>query len=518
MTTSAADRLAALLAAEVGPSPTRHNRAKHDREPRPKAPLPPPAVDHELWIKTADVADLGPLPVDGPSWDHQVRAYWWALPKKAAYLDFGMGAGKSRIAVALAAGHRAERVLILCPKSVVSGWPNQFRRHGMHEFLTVALDKGSVIKRVAEAQKCLMLAHVLDKQAVVVMNYEAVPSAAMQDFIKRADFDFIVFDEAPKLKSHGGLISKTAHRLFRHSAAYKLMLSGTPLPHSPLDIFAQMRILDESVLGTAWTSFRLRYSIPDPVFPGSVSRFADDPWINKEELAAKLAPFFFHVGREVLDLPPAHHIVREVTLGAKARKLYKEIEDDFYAEVEDGTITAANALTRMIRFAQLTSGFIRLDESSELIEIDDAKRVMLDEILDELPGHEKVVVFARFTHDLAAIRAVAEAQGRRYGEVSGQRNDLVESRYPEDVDVLGVQIQSGGVGVDFSSAAICVYWSLSWSLGEYDQSLARVHRPGQTRSVTYVHLVAKSTIDERVYKALDERRDVVTAVLERMSS
>lgn len=480
------------------------------------SPQTTPTVDNELWIKTADVKDLATPPVRGKSWDHQIRAYNWALPKKAAYLDFGLGSGKSRIAVALAAGHKSQRVLILCPKSVVSGWPRQFQVHGEHDFLTAALDEGSVEKRVGAAIQALSLAHTLDKQAVIVMNYEAVPSPAMQDFIKHADFDFVVLDEFHRCKSHGGVISKTIHSLLRKSNPYKLALSGTPLPHSVLDSFAQMRILDENVLGTAWTRFRLRYSIPDPVYTGSVSRFIEDPWINKEELATKLAPYFFRVGREVLDLPPAHHVVLEVQLGAKARRLYYEIEKSFFAAIEDGEVTAANALTRLIRLSQTASGFVKTDDGN-LVEVDSAKRDTLADTLGALPINEPVVVFARFTHDLAAIRSVAESQGRRYGEVSGQQNDLVDSRMPEHVDVLGVQIAAGGVGTDLSRAAICIYWGLSWSLGEYDQSLARVHRPGQERPVTYFHMVAKSTVDERIYKALDHRRDVVSAVMERMN-
>jgi SNF2 family DNA or RNA helicase len=85
-----------------------------------------------------------------------------------------------------------------------------------------------------------------------------------------------------------------------------------------------------------------------------------------------------------------------------------------------------------------------------------------------------------------------------------------------DVDVLGVQIQSGGVGVDLTRTRYCIYYGVGYSLGDYQQSLARVHRPGQTRPVVYNHLVATGTVDEGVYAALDSKRDAVEAVIERM--
>lgn len=513
--TAATDRLRALLAAEGG-----NTSSPADLPPRRKTQLPPPAIDNELWVKTADPLTLAPLPVKTKPWLHQLRGYHWALPKKAAYLHFDMGTGKSMMSVALHEGRRHQRTLILCPKSVVNGWPRQFATHGVSDTLAYAASHGSVERRVKEARQAIDLARVTRRPVAIVVNYEAVQGAAMQDFIKRADFDFLICDEAHKLKAHSGVISKTLHKLFRDRDIHKLFLSGTPLPHSPLDAFGQFRLLDERVLGTVWTTFRLRYSIPDPVYHGSPSRFVDDPWINKDEMAARMAPYMFHVGREVLDLPPAHHVVRDVSLSPRARKVYDEVAKEFYAELDAGEITAANALTRLLRLSQIASGFVKQDDG-EIVEIDDAKREMLAEILDELPPHEPVVVFARFTHDLDAIRAVTEKAGRRYGEVSGRQHDLVESKYPPDADVLGVQIAAGGAGIDLSRSAYGVYWSLGFSLGEYDQSLARLDRPQadgskRTDPVIFTHLVVANTVEEKIYRALAERRDVVRAIIERM--
>jgi SNF2 family DNA or RNA helicase len=502
---AASDRLRSLLAAEGG-NPTREPRA------RAKTPLPPPPIDAELWIKTADPADLPPPPIKTKPWAHQVRAFNWALPKKAAYLAMAPGAGKSAITVALAAGRAHRRVLIICPKSVIAGWPSQFKQHGTHDVLAVALDKGTVAKRVETAQQCLDLAQIRGQQAVVVVNYEAVPSAAMQAFIRAANFDFVVADELHKCKSASGLISKTVHQLFRGRDIHRLGLSGTPLPHSPLDAWGQMRFLDETAFGGArsWTQFRLRYSRPNPMFPSKV-----DEWINQQELSDRLAPYMLQVGYDALDLPTYHHVVREVELGQKTRALYRELEKEFYAEVETGEITAANALTRLLRLQQVAAGFVTQDDR-QIIEVGDEKRDMLHEVIEALPTGEPIVVFARFRHDLDVIASVTKALGLRYGEVSGRRNDLVESRMPSGIDVLGAQLQAGGVGVDLTRASFCCYFNLGFSLSDYVQSLARTHRPGQTRHVTYFHLVSKGTVDERVYRALDERRDVVSAVMERV--
>jgi SNF2 family DNA or RNA helicase len=127
-----------------------------------------------------------------------------------------------------------------------------------------------------------------------------------------------------------------------------------------------------------------------------------------------------------------------------------------------------------------------------------------------------VVVFCRFRSDLEDVAAVARELGREYAEVSGERKDL-ERWQRGDAVILGVQMQSGGVGIDCSRAAYAFYYSLGFSLGDYEQSLARLRRPGQTRCVRYYHLVCEGTVDAQVYAALRERRHVVEAVLQRLT-
>jgi len=85
-----------------------------------------------------------------------------------------------------------------------------------------------------------------------------------------------------------------------------------------------------------------------------------------------------------------------------------------------------------------------------------------------------------------------------------------------DAPVLAVQIDSGGVGIDLTRARYAIYYSLGFSLGSYEQSLARIHRPGQTRPVEYIHLLARGTVDEKVMAALRTRADVVNSVLQQM--
>jgi len=147
--------------------------------------------------------------------------------------------------------------------------------------------------------------------------------------------------------------------------------------------------------------------------------------------------------------------------------------------------------------------------------VDNAKEEALEELLDDLRG-EPVVVFCRFQHDLDIVHEVCKRLGLSSGELSGRRDEWEAFQFEKKFDVLAVQIQTGGVGINLTRAAYAVYYSIGFSLGDYSQSLARIHRPGQTRPVTYYHLVARGTVDEHVYNALSSRQELIEAVLARL--
>jgi SNF2 family DNA or RNA helicase len=184
------------------------------------------------------------------------------------------------------------------------------------------------------------------------------------------------------------------------------------------------------------------------------------------------------------------------------------------AELDAGEVTVANALVKLLRLQQITGGYIRTDDGLD-VQIDSAKMNLLRDVLEDIDPHEPVIVFCRFHKDLEAVNRVADETGRRSLELSGRMDELKQWQAGE-APVLAVQIDSGGVGVDLTRARYSVYYSLGFSLGSYEQSLARIHRPGQTRPVEYIHLLAQDTVDEQVMVALARRADVVNSVLQQM--
>ncbi len=453
--------------------------------------------------------DVPPVPVSATSaWEHQRRAFWFAKDLDAAMLAMDMGTGKSKVTVDLLTNNDARLVLILAPSSVVDVWPREFAAHAGEPWLVAALSKGTVAKRLELAKG--LIASSAGQRVAIVINYEGVIQKAFKEWALTVAWDYLVLDESHRLKSPTGVTSKYAAKLGRISKR-RLALTGTPFPQTLLDIFGQFRVLDPSIYGMTYTRFKARYGIW-----GGFNQHELKGYTNEEELREKYHSISFRVeSDDVLDLPPITDQERTGRLEGEQSRVYADLRYDFHSwidEAQEQEVTVSNALVKLLRLQQVTGGSTTADECEPVV-VGDLKRRLLLDFLSDLPKDEPVVVFARFRHDLDVIEAVAEEMGRAYGEVSGRRKDLEEARMPPWCNLLGVQMQSGGVGIDLTRARYAVYYSLGFSLAEYLQSRKRLHRPGQTRHVSVTHLIAEGTVDEKVYAALAERKEVVETIL-----
>ena len=442
--------------------------------------------------------------------DHQARGLTLMTNTTACYLAWEMGTGKTKSVIDLISTQGLRRSLIVCPKSVIQNWPGQWRQHGANGVRVIPLNEGTMAKRAASISTW----HGLDIPFVAVLNYEVVWQEPIASLLLRigvdVGWDVVVCDEIHRIKDPTGRASKFMADLGMR-AKRRVGLSGTPMPNSPLDLWAQMRFLDPGVFGTNYQRFKFRYGVPGGYQKKAIVAFRD---------LDKLNGHFYSVAHrvvkeDVLDLPKPMEIPPvELELLPKARAFYDQLVSDFEARVESGELVSVdNVLVELIRLQQVTSGFVKTDEGS-IVTFENIKQEWLADFLSDLPAHEPVNVFCRFHHDLDVIEACAKAAGREYNELSGRRNDVGWKWAPKPGAVAGVQIKAGGLGVDFTASAYVVYLSNVFSLGDFMQSLARNDRQGQTRRVSYYHLTALRTIDQRIYGALSKKENIVQMVLQ----
>lgn len=438
-------------------------------------------------------------------WVHQRAAIEWGLSRRNVLLNYGMGSGKSRCAVEiiLQSDGDSARVLICCPKAVIPAWKKQFSLW-FPKCRVVLLEKGTAKDKAAKLTSELSFSGPV----VVVVNYE---TAWRMPALEKQPWTTLVYDEIHRLKSASGKASRWAARMGgKNPNARRIGLSGTLLAHSILDAYGAWRAVESPecpTFGSNFAAFRARYSVSHPQMPGMILK-----WIRQDEFSAKVAETSLYAKTtDVLDLPEVMHHQVDVTLTPRESRLYRELESDMCAEFDNGTVTPANALVHLLRLQQITGGWVKPDdEPARQIDEEPSKASAIADLISDLPEDEPIVIFCRFKTDIRACKKICESRG--VSELSGDANELADWQAGK-TNVLVAQIQSGGIGIDLTRAAYCIFASLGYSLAEYEQAVARLHRPGQERTTHFYHMVAENTVDQGVYAALRERKEVLEAVL-----
>lgn len=449
-------------------------------------------------------------------WQHQQDAIAWSRSRRAVLLHHEMGCGKTRTAIEIlkevlaGASPAGFRVLVCCPKAVIAAWQKQMSLW-WPEVRVIALTKGTAKDKSKQAAAALA-----DTSPVIfVINYE---SAWRLDVLEKTTWSAVVWDEVHRLKSPSGAAGRWAARVCKKNTTCKRIgLSGTMVPHSILDAYGVWRAVESpdcETFGTSYTLHKSSYAICPPGQHFVVA------FKNLDQAHAKIAATTHRVkSADVLDLPPIRFFDVPCDLSSQEAKVYREIERDFCAVVDAGTVTPANALVQLLRMQQVCGGAVTFDGDQQARRIVEhpAKAAVLADMLEDSAKDEPWVVFCRFRSDIDAVRQVCTTTERSVSELSGQRNELADWQNGS-TNVLVTQIQSGGIGVDLTRSSRCCFFSLGYSLSDYLQAVARLHRPGQQEPTSIWHLVATidghSTVDGRVYGALRDRREVLDVIVD----
>ena len=412
--------------------------------------------------------------------DHQKAGLDYLEKSYASLLDFSMGAGKTRIIIEYLLRHpECKKVLIVCPLVVISVWKEEIKKWKLNSPVSV--------KKPGDH--------------IVITNYESAWRGKFGKWAAKQKWSLVVADECQKIRSAGSKVSKYFVGLGR-IAKKRIAMSGTPIGNNCLDAFGLYRFLDIGLFGQAYTRFEHRYAILIEKETYSIAA----GYKNQDDFQNCYDFLRFRVGPEVLDLPPVSYSTIEVELPEEAREFYDYFDKDFVAYLQDKAMSAPNILVKLLRLQGITSGIIRLDKEEPQV-LHNAKGGALKELLGGLD--EPVVVFGRYKHDLAVCENVCKELGLHYSEISGSRKELEKW-----TDVLGVQIKAGTTGIDLTKASIAIFLSTGYSYDDLEQTIARLVRPPQSKPVRIIYIECVKTIDQKVRKALQTKRNLIKALQE----
>ena len=455
---------------------------------------------------------------------------------------------------------KVHRVLIVAPSSVCSVWPMELADYADFPYEARVLS-GTAAKRVETLRKpwrkgCAQIA---------IINYEA--TWRIEPAIAGWGADMIVCDESQRIKNPTAKQSKAMHRLGAR-AKYRLILTGTPLQNSPLDVWSQYRFICPAEFGGSYYRFRAYYAVMGGM------RVNGKPvqvvgYKHLDDLHRRMYRHAMRVTKEeCLDLPPQTFETRRVELSAAERRVYRQMATESIAYIGERAATADIVLTRLLILQRLTGGFLRLDEDASATQIgksklDELERIVCDYVgtgvttgfspsvkadgfdsplvrggqgvtdggsLPQSPdgdsslirgSQEKVVVFCRFVDELKAITEMLAHNGIGYAAIWGAvkqeaRGEEVRRFQTDDgCRVFVAQIDTAGLGITLTAARIAIFYSPTWNYASYQQALARTHRIGQRGAEChYIHLICPGTVDEDVMRALDAKKNLADLVVE----
>jgi SNF2 family DNA or RNA helicase len=352
-------------------------------------------------------------------------------------------------------------------------------------------------------------------KAVHVISYENLSWLCELYTPSESPFDMWVFDELGKLKNPKSPRYKAVRK---HTKEAKIVvgLNATPAPEGLLDLYAQVTVVDGGKLwGKSFYKWRDRYFVPSDWMG-----FNFRPQLGAPDLILKdLNTLAFRVDETDLAYQKTmQHSQIEVELPPKARAAYDDMERKMAVELEgrEDDLVAMSAAASSMKLRQITSGFI-YDETGRAVVLHEEKMNALSDLIDSM-GREPLLVVYEFAQDLEMIRKIwrdVPYLGQGLGAAKAQ--DYVDRWNKRELPVMALHYLSAGHGVNLQAGGshLCFY-NLPWALDGWVQTCGRIDRQGQKR-LCYSHsIVAKNSMDQRVWAALTAKdaaqQSVIAAV------
>lgn len=441
--------------------------------------------------------------------DYQRYATDYILSHPIAAVLLQMGLGKTIITLTAIVDLLFDffvirKVLIIAPLRVAQmTWSDEIKKWDHLGILKYSIVVGT------QAQRQKAMAADAD---IYITNRESVPWLC-ENYPEFFTGDLmIIVDELSSFKNHQAKRFKALMKM-RPKVNRIAGLTGTPSGNGLMDLFAEIKLLDMGErLGRFIGRYREAYFKPDKMNGPIV--YSYKPQAGAEEaIYKKISDIAISMKAiDHLDMPELINTEYEVTLSKDEAKKYEELKTQLVLNMPGGEVTASNAASLSNKLCQMASGAIYNDDG-DYYRIHDRKLDALEDIVESMNGAPLLCVYW-YKHDLERIKERLADKGIQCEELSSE--EAIRRWNAGQVMVGLIQPQSASMGLNLQSGGSNMVWfSLTWSLELYQQTVARLWRQGQTSgTVVVTHIISKGTIDQRVMKALSQKDSIQTALLD----
>ena len=396
--------------------------------------------------------------------------------------------------------------LVICPTSLVFNWAAEAARFTPDLRVLVLAGPGrhEAFIRIGDSD-------------LVVTSYPLLRRDL--DRHRDVDYDTVILDEAQHIKNRQ---TQNARNVKAIQSRHRLILTGTPLENSVLDLWSLYDFLMPGYLGSA-EDFRERYEIP-------IVKERDQA--SMERLSRRVRPFLLRrLKRDVVrELPARLEQVAWCELSDAQAAVYRQLLDATRREVTEAVGAQGLArsrmlvLTALLRLRQVCCDLRLLpgqgpsQPAAADVPTASGKIQLFGELLDEvLDGGHRALVFSQFTRMLDLLQEDLEARAIPHCRLDGTTTDRsgVVRRFQDDpaVPVFLISLKAGGVGLNLTGADTVIHFDPWWNPAVEDQATDRAHRIGQTRVVTSYKLITRGTVEEKILTLQRRKRELIAATL-----
>ncbi len=427
----------------------------------------------ETWLKGQElIMPFEPFP-------YQYEGIGWLFAQKSALLADEMGLGKTMQTITavrlLLRSGQIRRVLLICPKPLIPNWQREFKLWA-EELPVVTVEGDSARRRMIWS---------MPNTPILMANYELLVrdfEAMSADEFPR--FDLVVLDEAQRIKNRESLTSSTARSVPRKRS---WALTGTPIENRPAELASLYEFLEV---------------IPPRGTP------------DLRQLTQLAETYILRRTKDLVltDLPPRLDRDEYLDLAPSQKRAYEIAEKEGVIQLDEmgESITIQHVFELVLRLKQITNFDPLTGESAKL------DRLIAD--MEEISASGgKAILFSQWTRCLDWLKERLGEYGSLiyHGGVPSKKREGILTQFKEDPDshLLLMSYGTGAVGLNLQFAGYVFLFDRWWNPAVEDQAINRAHRIGQKNPVIVTKFISKDTIEERIDRVLQQKRELFAAIL-----
>lgn len=464
------------------------------------------AFDRELIEQKRQTSSIDFSAIKTELYPYQKEGIFFATFRKGTIIADEMGLGKTLQAIGTAIAKKEifdfQKTLIICPASLKAQWKKEIEKF---------TDEGAVIAEGFPEERAKV--YLEDDRFFTIINYETVLRDGLE--IDKGNFDFIILDEAQRIKNFETITANAIKRLKRN---HSLVITGTPIENKLVDLYSIVGFIDPNLLAPLW-----EFSYQHCYFSKSGSDKITG-YFNLQALKERLSAIL--IRREKSDVISQLNKVHEKNIFVKMHPQQQDYHGSFARGIASILAKKFRTPFDMQKLNILLQNMRMVCDSTFLIDKEthhSPKLVALEEILleqlDLKNNHRKILIFSEWTTMNQIIGKMLAKNKIGYAELSGKvpvkkRKALIEEFENNPDCRVFLSTEAGGSGLNLQVADTVINFELPWNPAKKNQRIGRIDRLGQkNKTLTVINLITEDSIELKIASGIAVKQNLFDNVL-----